>query len=144
MVNVAVRDAGLSTFTPLKVTPVPLATTAVAPVAKPLPPSDTEILALRGFLFGEMEESVGTGGGAVPGLTVNVTALLVPAMVVTVTERSPAGAVLAIVKVAVIEPSLTTLTELMVIPLPAHRQCRCSGGEAVARQSDVDRRALRP
>src|SRR5262249_19840212 len=57
-------------------------------------------------------------GAAPPEFTVNVTGLLVPAEVVTVTFCGPVGAPLAIVKVAVIWVLLGTATLLTVTPVP--------------------------
>ena len=51
-------------------------------------------------------------------LIVNVTALLVPAEVVTVTDRSPGAAAESIEKFAVINVPLETTIELTVTPVP--------------------------
>jgi hypothetical protein len=87
----------------------------VLPVVKFVPVRVTRMLALpRTPVLGAIEVSVGAGGA----ITVNVTALLVPPDVVTVTFLAVSAAVLAIVKVAVTVVGFTTVRLLTVTPLP--------------------------
>ena len=88
---------GSTTVTPLTATPA-LATLTVAPDRKFAPVKVTDTAAPCTPLLGVMEVRVGPGSE----LTLKVTGTLVPTEVVTVTLVGPAGAVAAIVKVAVI------------------------------------------
>jgi hypothetical protein len=113
-VNVAVIWLALTTLTPDTETPEPLALME-APAAKFVPASVTGTLAFCAPLDGVIEVRV------TPWLlafTVNVAALLVPAVVLTVTLREPVAAEVVIVKVAVIWLEFTTLTLLTVTPEP--------------------------
>lgn len=108
--NVAVRcvPSGL-TVMPLAVIPAPALTT-VAPV-KPVPIRVTARFVPREPLLGVIEASVGP-------VTVNVSGLLAPPSVVTVTFLAVRPAVAVIVKVAVTVVSLTTVKLLTVMPAP--------------------------
>ena len=63
-------------------------------------------------MFGAIDVSMGAP------LTVKVTALLIPPAVITATSRGPGAAPGAIVKVAVSDVPLTTVTALPVTPVP--------------------------
>ena len=89
----AVTDVSLAAVTPVAVTPVPVTFTAVAPV-RPVPVKVTGTVVPRTPEMGAIEVSVGA-------TTVNVTALLIPPEVVTVTFLAESPAVALIVKVAV-------------------------------------------
>jgi hypothetical protein len=112
MTKLAVIDVLLTTVTLSTVTPPPL-TAMVAPETKFVPVSVTATVAARSPLVGLMLVSVGGGG-----FTVKVSAPVVPPAVVTVTSRAPVAAPPSIVKVAVIDVSLTTVTSLTVMPVP--------------------------
>ncbi len=86
----------LTTVTLLTDTPVLLIFT-VAPETKFVPVRVTGTVVPSAPLFGLIEVRVGP-----VEVTVNVTALLVPAVVVTVTLAAPEAALAAMVKVAVI------------------------------------------
>lgn len=104
--KVAVTDVSLTTVRLVTPTPPPGTVIAVAPVS-PVPVRVTVMAAPpRTPELGAIEVSVGTGGG----ITVNVTALLVPLGVVTVTFLADNAAVAAIVKVAVTVLESTTVT----------------------------------
>ena len=94
MTNVAVICVALTTVTLFTVTPE-LLTLTVAPATKFVPVNVTGTLFPAVPLVGLMEVRVGAGG-----FTVNVTAPLVPADVVTVTFLVPAIAFEAIANVA--------------------------------------------
>jgi len=96
MVKVAVICVALTTLTLLTDTPLLLVFT-VAPETKPVPVSVTGTEVPCSPLLGLTEVSVG-----ITPRMVKVTALLVPAEVVTVTLAAPGVALLAMVKVAVI------------------------------------------
>ena len=118
MLNVAVTVVSLTTVRPLTVTPAPEMLIAVV-VASQVPVIVTGTLLPSTPEAGAIDVSVG-GGGA---FTVNVTALLVPPAVVTVTflgpSAVPAEAVPGeIMKVAVIVVSFTTMMLLAVTPVP--------------------------
>ena len=110
MLKVAVIVVALTTLRLVTVTPVGALT--VAPEIKPLPVNVTGTVAPCAPPAGLIEDSVGTGG-----LIVNVWALLVPPVVVTVTE--PVAALPPMLKVAVIVVGLTTLTLVTVTPVGA-------------------------
>jgi len=95
---------------PVQVTPPPAMATAVAPV-RLVPVSVTGTVVPRLPLTGEMEVNVGP-------CTVNVTALVTPAGVVTVTFLAPVAAPVVMVKVAVTVVSFTALKALTVTPPP--------------------------
>lgn len=88
----------------------PVMVTAVAPVRR-VPVRVTGTVVLRVPDVGVIEVSVGP-------ITVNVTALLVPPGVVTVTFLAVVAAEAVIVNVAVICVALTTVTLLTVKPVP--------------------------
>ena len=107
-VKFAVICVSLTTVIALTVIPVLTDLTDVAPV-NPLPLMVTASEFPRWAEFGLIEEIAGP-------TTMNVSALLVPPGVVTVTLLAPEGAVSALVKVAVMVVELTMVTALMVIP----------------------------
>jgi hypothetical protein len=109
IVNVAVTEVSLFTVIPDTVMPPP-AEIAEVPV-KPTPVSVTWKVLPRTWDDGLIAESDGAK-------TVNVTVLLVPPGVVTLTVLAVAPAVPDIVNVAVTLVSFTTLTPLTVMPLP--------------------------
>src|SRR5438105_40442 len=95
-------------------TPAPDTFTAVAPV-RLVPVRVTATLLLRWPELGAIEVSVGAGGGII----VNVTALLVtPPAMATVTFLAVAFAPMAMVNVAVIVESFTTVNALVPTPAP--------------------------
>ena len=102
----------LTTVKPLTVMPLPDTLIPVEP-SKLLPVRVTGTLVPWAPVFGEIE--VSAPGGTI---TVNVTALLVPAADVVVTFLAPPDAEGEIANVAVTEVSLTTLTAVTVIPFP--------------------------
>src|SRR5579862_4246107 len=104
LVMVAVIWVRLLIVTPLTVTPVAAGVmTTVVPVTKLVPVKVTTTDVPRTSVAGKMDVKVGAAGAT----TVNVTALLVPAAVVTVTFLAPNVAVGAMVKVAVTVVALT-------------------------------------
>ena len=110
MLNVAVIVVALTT---LRLVTVMLpGTLTVAPEINPVPVNVTLTDAPCAPVDGLTEDSVGTGG-----LMVNVWTLLVPPVVVTVTE--PVAALPPIVNVAVIVVALTTLRLVTVTPVGA-------------------------
>jgi len=109
-VKVAVTVVAFTTVKLLTLTPEPDTVTPVAdPNPVPVIVTGTEVP--RTPVFGDTPVTVG-------GATVNVTALLVPPAVVTVTFLVLSVALLAIVKVAVTVVELTTVTPLTVMPFP--------------------------
>ena len=110
MVKVAVIWVVLTTVTVLTVIPGLLVAT-VAPAVKLVPVRVTGMLAPCTPLAGLTEVSVGGGG-----FTVNIAAVLVPPLVVTVTLAGPGAALAAMVKAAVIWVVLTRVTLPTVIP----------------------------
>ena len=112
IVNVVVMDVLLTTVIAPTVTPAPV-TPTVAPVTKFVPVNVTGTAVPctpdEGFT------KVNVGGG---GFTVKVTALLVPAEVVTVMSCGPSIASDAIVRVVVIVVLLTTTAAPIVTPVP--------------------------
>jgi len=116
VVKVAVIDVALTTVTPVMVNPFAGATTwTVVPAAvNPVPVRVTKTAAPRRPEAGAIDARVG-----VPGVTtVNVSGLLSPPAVLTVTFLAVSAAVGAMVKVAVMVVSLTTVKALTVIPPP--------------------------
>jgi hypothetical protein len=113
IVNVAVTVVSFTTVRPLYVTPVPDTVIVVAPV-KPLPESVTGTLVPLTPVAGVIEASVGAAGLT----TVNVSVLLVPPGVVTLTVLALAVAVAEIVNVVVTVVELTTVTVPTVTPGP--------------------------
>jgi hypothetical protein len=109
-VKVAVTVVAFTTVKLLTVTPVPATVTPVA-APKPVPVMVTGTEVPRTPVFGETAVTVGAA-------TVNVTALLVPPVVLTVTFLAVSDAVPEIVKVAVTVVELTTVTPLTVTPVP--------------------------
>jgi hypothetical protein len=95
------------------VTPVPDTVIVVAPV-KPLPESMTGTLVPLTPVAGAIDASVGAAGLT----TVNVSVLLVPPGVVTLTVLALAVAVAEIANVAVTVVLLTTVRPLYVTPAP--------------------------
>lgn len=114
--NVAVIVLSFTTVKPLTVMPPPFTLIPVEPV-RPVPVRVTGTLLLPVLplapVVGEIE--VSEPGGTI---TVNVTALLVPAIDVVVTFLAPADALREIASVAVTEVSLTTVRPLTVMPPP--------------------------
>jgi hypothetical protein len=110
--KVAVTVVELTTVTPLTVIPPPETFTAVAP-ERLVPVRVTGTLVPRVPELGAIELNVGP-------CTVNVAMPLVPPGVVTVTFLEPRAAFVppAITKVAVMEVELTTVTPLIVTPVP--------------------------
>src|SRR5262245_54970681 len=96
MINVAVSDVELTTFTAEPVTPVPLIDNVVCPATNSSPVIVTGTVAPCIPDGGLILKTPGTGG-----FTVKSTVLLVPAAVVTVTVRIPSPASRAIANVAV-------------------------------------------
>jgi hypothetical protein len=112
MVKVAVTVVSLTTAMPLTVMPPPDTLTAVAPV-RLMPVRVTDSLVPRAPVFGATEYR--PAGGT---RTVNVTALLDPAGVVTVTFLAPPGAPAEITNVAVTVVSLSAFIPVTVTPPP--------------------------
>jgi hypothetical protein len=112
-VKVAVSCVPLVTFTLLRVTPLPVTLTVVAPDWKFVPVSVTVCDPPCAPVVGLSDVSVGVGG-----LTVKVWVPLVPPAVVTVTVRALSVALDAMVKSAVMDVPLTTDTFATVTPLP--------------------------
>lgn len=110
--RVAFRKEALMTSMEVTLIPVPL-TVTVVPDTKFVPEITTLIVLPVVQKEGEIEVS----SGAVDDTTENVTALLAPSGVVTLTVRAPAAASAAMVNVAVNDVSLTS-TELTVTPVP--------------------------
>jgi hypothetical protein len=106
IVKVAVTVVSLTTVTALAVTPLPDTVTVVTPV-RLVPVRVTGKLVPRTPELGLMDVSVRAS-------TVNVTPLLVPVAVVTVTVLGPSAAVPEIVKVAATCVELNTVTPEMV------------------------------
>ena len=102
--------AAFTTVVPEMLTPVPLMA-RFAPARKLLPVSVTATVVPRFPLEGEMPLKTGAGG-----MTVKVTAPLVPPEVVTDTVCAPVVALEAITRVAVIVEALTTFTPETVMP----------------------------
>ena len=114
--KVAVMVVALTIVTPVTVRPPAGATTlTVVPVAvKPVPVRVAKTAAPRRPELGVIEARVG-----VPGVTtVNVTGLLAPPAVLTVTFLAVSAAVAEIVKVASIVVSLITVKPPTVMPPP--------------------------
>jgi hypothetical protein len=110
MLNVAVIVVEFTTVIPLTVTPVPDTVTEVAP-PRLVPVRVTGTLLPRTPVLGAIDVRVGPW-------TLNGTFPVVPPGVLTWTLKFPRVAVFDRMKVAVIEVELTTLTPLMVTPLP--------------------------
>jgi hypothetical protein len=108
IVKVAVTVVSLTTVTALAVTPLPDTVTVVTPV-RLVPVRVTGKLVPRIPELGLMDVSV-------RATTVNVTPLLVPVAVVTVTVLGPSADVPEIVKVAATCVELNTVTPEMVTP----------------------------
>jgi len=113
MAKLAVMEVELATVTPLTVTPVPDTLTALAPV-RLVPVRVTGTVAPCMAAAGLIAVSV----GAETIITVNVTLLLVPLGVVTVTFLAPVAALPPMARLAVTEVALTTLILLAVTPVP--------------------------
>jgi hypothetical protein len=113
MFRVAVTVVGLTTVRFVTGIAGPMPVTAKVPV-RLVPVNVTVTLVLRAPDVGVIDVSVG-GGGAV---TVNVTGLVIPPGVETLTLRAPVAARLAIVKVVVTVVSLITTRLLTVTPVP--------------------------
>src|SRR5215469_10462747 len=111
--RVAVTVVGETTVRFVTGINAPIPVTAKVPV-RLVPVKVTVTLVPRAPEVGLIEVSVG-GGGAV---TVNVTGLVIPPGVDTLTLRAPVGARLAIVKVAVTVVSFTTVRLPTVTPAP--------------------------
>jgi hypothetical protein len=111
----AVTEVEVATI-PRQVTPPPAIVTAVAPV-RLVPVSVTGTVVLCVPVIGAIEVSVGAGGGAGP-FTVNVTALLVPLGVVTVTFLAVSAALLVITQFAVTVVAVGVPVMVQVTPLP--------------------------
>jgi hypothetical protein len=110
ILNVAVTVVLFTAVIPLTVTPVPETVIAVAPVS-PVPVRVTETAVPRRPEPGATAVSVG-------GRTVNVTVLLAPPGVVTLTVLAVAWAVAVMVKLAVTVVEFTTVIPLAVTPVP--------------------------
>jgi hypothetical protein len=110
IVKVAVTVVEFTTVKLLTVMPAP---DTVAPVADPnrVPVIVTATEVPRKPVLGATPVTVGVA-------TVNVTGLLVPPAVATVTFRAPSAALLEMLKVAVTVLGLTTVTALTVMPPP--------------------------
>lgn len=113
MFKVAVTVVGDTTVRFVTGIRAPIPVTANAP-DRLVPVKVTVTLVRRAPEMGEIDVSVG-GGGAV---TVNVTALVTPPGVETVTFLAVVAAALLMVKVAVTEVALTTSRLLTVTPVP--------------------------
>ena len=114
MTKFAVMVVSLTTVKALTVMPPPVTAIPVAglaPLTKLMPVSVTGCVVPRAPVVGAIENS--PAGGTV---TVKVTALLVPAPVVTVTFEAPAGANGAMFTIAVMEVSLATVKPVTLIP----------------------------
>ena len=113
---VAVMVVELTTVTAPTDTPLAGATTlTVAPLlVNPVPKSVTGVGVPRRPAAGLIEPRVGAGGAT----TVNVTALLVPAGVATVTFLAVSAALAEIVNVVFSSVSLTTVMPPTVMPPP--------------------------
>jgi hypothetical protein len=116
--TIAVKEVALVTLTWLTESPASSAETLVLPgwVSKLVPVKVTVTLAPLTPLEGLIDVRV--GGGATGMVTANGTGPLVPPSFATVMLRLPGAASEAIVKLAVIDVSLPTVTELTVIPAP--------------------------
>src|SRR6516225_2139644 len=117
-VTTAVKEVALVTLTWLTESPASSAETLVLPglVSKLVPVKVTVTLVPLTLLEGLIDVRVGGGDTGVP--TANGTGALAPPSFATVTLRMPGAASEAIVKVAVIDVSLPTVTALTVIPAP--------------------------
>lgn len=113
IVNVAVTLVALTLTILLTVTPVPETFTAVVP-PRLVPVRVTFTAVPREPELGLMLDSVGASD-----CTANVTVLVVPTGVTTLTFRVASGAVEEMVKVATTVVELTTPMSLTVMPLPA-------------------------
>jgi hypothetical protein len=116
IVNVTVKLVVLVTFGVPTVMPVPLTITVVAPAMKLVPVNVTPTAFPATPEFGCT--FVNVGGCAGGACTVNVCALLVPPVVVTVTLRGVAAAFAAIVNVTVKLVGPVTFGVPTVIPVP--------------------------
>jgi hypothetical protein len=116
VLKVAVIVVGLTTVTPVIVRPpAGAATLTVVPAAvKPVPVRVTKTAVPRRPELGLIEARVGVPGAT----TVNVTGLLTPPGVLTVTFLAVSAVVAEIVKFAVIVVSFTTLKAPTVMPPP--------------------------
>jgi len=106
----------LVALTELTTSPVPLATRDVAPVMKLAPV--TVMGTVAPCRPEAMSNAVMAGASGAETVMVNVTPLLVPPGVVTVTERGPVVAAGPIRNVAVIVDAEDTTGDEMVIPVP--------------------------
>jgi hypothetical protein len=95
------------------VMPQPLTAIVVEPGTNPVPDNVTLTVVPRVPDDGLIDVSVGPGAP-----TLNVCALVVPPAVVTVTLRAPRSAAASTVNRAVIDVPLTTVTSLVLTPLP--------------------------
>jgi hypothetical protein len=119
IVKVTVKLVVLVTFGVPTVMPVPLTITVVAPATKLVPVKVTPTAFPATPVFGCT--SVNVGGCAGGACTVNVCALLVPPVVVTVTLRAVAAAFAAMVNVTVklVGPVTFGVPTVMPVPLTA-------------------------
>jgi hypothetical protein len=116
IMKLVVSCVPLVTVTVPTVTPVPL-TATVAPVTKLVPVNVTEASIVPAApVFGEICVNVGAAG--IPAVMVNVTALLDPPAVVTVTLRFPVAAAGSTMKLVVSCVALVTVTGPTVTPEP--------------------------
>lgn len=117
ILKVAVTVVEFTTVMPVTVMPPPLTAMVVPVVVKLLPVSVTaNALPPRAWSLGVIDVSVGGGGVVTVKFTVPV---VIPPVVTLTALTAGAVAVAAMVKVAVIDVGLETVTLLTEIPLPA-------------------------
>jgi hypothetical protein len=116
MAKVAVAVVELVTCMLLTLTPVPPTVIADKPPSRAVPVNVTGVEVPAGPLAGLMLVNVGVSG--VAAVTVNVSALLTPPCVVTVTFRAPVAAFAAMAKVAVAVVEFETCMLLTLTPVP--------------------------